>query len=618
MEDERIARLSKQAHELTTSPGVYLMHDAQGTIIYVGKAKNLKNRVSSYFRSLEKHTPKVYAMVQQVEYFETILTSSEFEALVLECSLIKRHTPKYNILLKDDKGYCYLRIGSEPYPRLTEVKQRQEDGAEYIGPYLSSWVVKQTADEANRVFGLPTCGRVFPRDFGKERPCLNFHMKQCMGVCRGCIPEEEYNEVLRRAVEYIRGDSARAVRTLTEQMNEAAEKLEFERAARLRDRLRAIERFSERQRVVFTGVADQDVLAFVQSEQDVALCVLRFRGEKLVDKMDFLFREAGTPQEVRGEFISRYYSDPAHELPPQLTLDELPEDGELIARLLSERLGKKVTFYVPRRGENLRVMETARQNAAEQLSALNRRRTGREVAALDELGRLLGMKKPPSYIESYDVSNIGGTTVVGAMAVFSDGKPLRSAYRKFAMPERSSPDDYASMAEMIERRFSHYKAGDEGFDRLPDLLLIDGGRGQVAAAEQALQKLELSVPVFGMVKDDRHRTRAIAAEGGEIAISAHRSVFALVTRIQDETHRIAVGYARKRHTRSAFELTLCAVPGIGEKRAKALYRKFGGKKAILAASEEELAAVKGVGKAAARSLWEALHGENVKQDREEG
>ncbi len=609
MAEERIARLSKKAHELTTSPGVYLMHDAGGTIIYVGKAKNLKNRVSSYFRSLEKHTPKVYAMVRQVEDFETIITASEFEALVLECSLIKRHSPKYNILLKDDKGYRYLRVSNEPFPRLSEAKQKRDDGAEYIGPYLSGWVVQQTADEANRVFGLPTCSRVFPRDFGKERPCLNFHMKQCMGVCRGCISEEEYNETVRHAIEYIRGDSVQAVRTLTEQMNEAAEALDFERAARCRDRLRAIERFSERQRVAFTGVADQDVLAFVQSGQDVALSVLRFRGEKLIDKMDFLFRDAGAPQEVRGEFISRYYSDPTHELPAQLTVDELPEDAELIAELLTKRLGKKVTLYAPQRGENLRVMETARQNAAEQLSALNRRRTGREVAALDELARLLGMETPPAYIESYDISNIGGTTVVGAMVVFEDGRPLKSAYRKFSMPDRTSPDDYASMAEMLERRLIHYQNGDEGFDRRPDLLLIDGGRGQVSAVARVLEELGLSIPVFGMVKDDRHRTRAIAAEGGEIAIAAHRSVFALVTKIQDETHRFAVGYARKRHTRSSFELSLCAVPGIGEKRARALYRKFGGKKAILAANEEELAAVKGVGKAAAHTLYTALHGE---------
>lgn len=607
MEDARIRRLHEKARALTTSPGVYLMHDREGTIIYVGKAKNLKNRVSSYFRSLERHTPKVYAMVQQVEDFETIITSSEFEALVLECSLIKHHSPKYNILLKDDKGYCYLRVDfSSPYPRIREVKQKLEDGAEYIGPYLSSWVVKQTADEANKAFGLPTCNRVFPRDIGKERPCLNYHMKQCIGVCRGLISEEEYGETVRQAVEYIRGGSAEAVRLLTRQMNEAAESLEFERAARCRDRLRAIERFSERQRVVFTGVADQDVLAFIRSGQDVSLSVLRFRSEKLTDKMDFFFPNVGSPEEVRGEFISRYYSDPTHELPAQLTVDELPPDAELIERLLSDRLGKKVTLYAPRRGENVRVMEMARMNAAEQLSLRDRRRTGKELAALDELGKLLGLPKPPAYLEAYDVSNIGGDTIVGAMTVFEDGRPLRRAYRKFAMEGITHPDDYACMEQMIERRFRHYQNGDEGFDRLPDLLLIDGGRGQVTAACHALERFELSVPVFGMVKDDRHRTRAIAAQGGEIAIAPHRSVFALVTSIQDETHRFAIGYARKRHAKNAFELELTKVEGIGPKRARALFLHFKTKKAILAASEESLLATPGMTKTAVQNLKDAI------------
>ena len=606
MQEEHIARLHEKARALTTSPGVYLMHDKAGTIIYVGKAKNLKNRVSSYFRALERHTPKVYAMVSQVEDFDTIITSSEFEALVLECSLIKRHDPKYNILLKDDKGYCYLKIDAGPYPRLREAKLKEEDGALYLGPYLSSWVVKQTADEANKAFGLPTCTRIFPRDFKKERPCLNFHMKQCMGVCRGCISQEEYAQTVQQAVEYIRGGSAEAVRLLNEQMEEAADKLEFERAARCRDRLRAIERFSERQRVVFTGVADQDVLAFLQSGQDVSLSVLRFRSEKLVDKMDFLFPNAGSPDEVRGEFLSRYYSDPTHELPAQLTVDELPPDAELIERLLSERLGKKLILYAPQRGENLRVMEMARMNAAEQFSLRDRRRTGKELAALDELGKLLGLPHPPAYIESYDISNIGGSTIVGGMAVFEDGRPLKRAYRKFTMEGFDHPDDYACMAQMLERRFAHYKNGDAGFDRLPDLLLIDGGKGQVGAVRAALDRMELSIPVFGMVKDDRHRTRAIAFDGGEIAIAAHRSVFSLVTSIQDETHRFAVTFARKRHTRSAFESDLTKVPGIGEKRARALFLHFKTKKAILSASQDALLAVPGMTKKAAENLLDAI------------
>ena len=481
-----IERLHKKARALTSEPGVYLMHNRAGEIIYVGKAKKLKNRVSSYFRSLERHTPKVLAMVLQVEDFETIVTSSEFEALVLECSLIKLHNPKYNILLKDDKGYSYLRISrSDPYPRITEVKQKTDDGAEYIGPYMSAWVVKNTIDEANKAFLLPTCTRQFPRDLGKGRPCLNFHMKQCMGICRGKISSEEYRETVRQAVDYIKGGSADAVKVLTRQMEAAAEALEFERAARCRDRLRAIERFAERQRVVYAGAVDQDVLAFVQSGADLSLSVLKFREQKLVDKLDFLFPEADPIEEVRGEFLSRYYSDPLHELPRQILLDGGLPDRELIERLLSERAGRRVPVLIPKRGDSLKLVEMARLNAAEQLSMRSQRRTGRELAALDELAKLLGLEKPPAWIESYDISNIGADTIVGGMVVFEDGRPLKSAYKRFSIQDIQGPDDYASMAQMLERRFLRYQAQEPDggtFNRRPDLLLIDGGQGHVATA----------------------------------------------------------------------------------------------------------------------------------------
>ena len=604
-----IERLHKKARALTSEPGVYLMHNRAGEIIYVGKAKKLKNRVSSYFRSLERHTPKVLAMVMQVEDFETIVTSSEFEALVLECSLIKLHNPKYNILLKDDKGYSYLRISrSDPYPRITEVKQKADDGAEYIGPYMSAWVVKNTIDEANKAFLLPTCTRQFPRDLGKGRPCLNFHMKQCMGVCRGKISSAEYCETVRQAVDYIKGGSADAVKVLTRQMESAAEALEFERAARCRDRLRAIERFAERQRVVYAGAVDQDVLAFVQSGADLSLSVLKFREQKLVDKLDFLFPEADPIEEVRGEFLSRYYSDPLHELPRQILLDgELP-DRELIERLLSERAGRRVPVLIPKRGDSLKLVEMARVNAAEQLSLRSQRRTGRELAALDELAKLLGLEKPPAWIESYDISNIGADTIVGGMVVFEDGRPLKSAYKRFSIQDIQGPDDYASMAQMLERRFLRYQAQEPDggtFNRRPDLLLIDGGQGHVATAQRVLESLGLVIPVFGMVKDDRHRTRAISSQGGEIAISSHRSVFTLVTSIQDETHRFAISYARKSHKKTAFELSLTKVEGLGEKRARALFAAFRTKKAILAASEEELCAVPGMNIRVARALREA-------------
>ena len=396
---------------------------------------------------------------------------------------------------------------------------------------------------------------------------------------------------------------------LYEQMQKASENLEFEKAAKYRDRLRAIERFADRQRVVYTNVPDQDVLGLVQSGDDVSLSVIKFRSQRLVDKIDFLFSAAASVDEVRAEFVSRYYSDPLHELPSQIMLDgELP-DHELIERLLSERLGKKVKIVVPQRGEGHKLIEMARLNAAEQLSLRSSRRTGKELAALDELAKLLGLEKPPQWIEAYDISNFGSQTIVGAMTVFEDGRPKKDAYKRFSITDMMQPNDYASMAQMLTRRFNHYKeqAADGGyFNHLPDLLLIDGGQGQVSAVKSVLDELGIAVPVFGMVKDSRHRTRAVSSLGGEISISANKSVFTLVTNIQDETHRFAISYARKTHRKTAFESSLTKIEGIGEARAKALFTHFKTKKAILEADEQQLCTVKGMTKRAAAALRKAV------------
>ena len=607
---EKIKLLHQKARALPLEPGVYLMKDQKGEIIYIGKAKLLRNRVSSYFRALDKHTPKVLGMVEHVDHFDTIITGSEFEALVLECSLIKQHTPKYNILLKDDKGYSYMRIDNSDYPRITEVKQKLDDGARYIGPYMSGWVVKQTVDEANKAFQLPTCNRNFPADFGKGRPCLNFHIKQCMGLCRGRISKEEYRETLEQAVDFIRGGGgANAIAVIRQKMEEAAENLEFEKAARLRDRINAINRFSEKQRVVYVNVADQDVLAFVQGASDISAAIIKFRGEKLVDKASFLLRGSTDAEEARGEFISRYYTDPAHALPPQLTVDGEVPDHDLIERMLTERAGRKVTIFRPQRGEAVRLVEMAKNNAAE-LLAEQVQRTGKEISALDELGSLLGLSAPPSYIESYDISNIGSDVFVGAMVVFEDGRPLKKAYKRFSMRGVEKPDDYACMAQMLERRLTRLLAQEEdggSFNRRPDLLLTDGGRGHVATVRRVTERLGLDIPVFGMVKDDRHRTRAITSDGAEISISSKRSVFTLITNIQDETHRFAVTYSRKKHQKSGFELAIRNIGGIGPARAKALYNHFKTQKRMYAASAEELASVKGMTRTAAENLYRALH-----------
>ncbi len=482
MDNPRLPYLSDKAHGLPLLPGVYIMKNKAGDIIYIGKAKALKNRVSSYFRSVEKHLPKVYRMVSQVFDFDYIVTDSEFEALVLECSMIKLHTPKYNILLKDDKGYSYIKIFPKEYSRIRQTFQREEDGAEYIGPYLSAYVVKETIDEANRVFLLPTCSKRFPQEFGKGRPCLNFHIKRCMGVCQGRISLEEYHEILAQALEYIKGGSSQSVELMTRQMNEYAENMQFEKAAQLRDRIRAIGKISESQKVVFTSVANQDVIALQRTDTETCAVVLKFRTERLVDKQDFLLGAVDDLDEARQEFLLRYYTTSnRQDLPRKIQLDGPVEDVEIVAQLLSEQAGYKVEIRIPQRGEQLKLMEMAKKNAAEKLSQRGQR-TGREVAALDELARLLGLEKPPGYIESYDISNIGSDTVVAGMVVFENGRPLRKCYRKFSIKTVAGTDDYASMSEVLRRRFERYldpDKQDEAFDRLPDLILLDGGKGHV-------------------------------------------------------------------------------------------------------------------------------------------
>lgn len=608
MENPRLPYLAEKAHGLPLLPGVYLMKSKSSEIIYVGKAKALKNRVSSYFRSVDKHLPKVYQMVSHVYDFDYIIADSEFEALVLECSLIKLHSPKYNILLKDDKGYSYIKIAPRSFGRIRQVFQREDDDAEYIGPYISSFVVNETVDEANRAFMLPNCSRKFPQDFGKARPCLNFHIKRCMGVCRGKISAAEYDEILSQAIDYIKGGSARSVETLTRRMNEYAESMQFEKAAQLRDRIRAISRISQSQKVVFAKVPNQDIIALQRSDNDTCAVVLKFREERLVDKEDFLLGEVDQLEDARLEFLLRYYTAGA-EIPKKIQLDGPIEDIEIASRMFSEQAGFKVEIHVPQRGEQLRLVEMARTNAAERLSRKGQR-TGKDVAVLDELARLLGLGKPPAYIEAYDISNIGSETVVGGMVVFENGHPKRRCYRKFNIKTVIGTDDYASMSEVLRRRFERMQnpeQQDEAFDRLPDLILLDGGKGHVGVITPLLREMGVDVPVFGMVKDDRHRTRAIAAGGGEIAINSNRSAFTLISAIQEEVHRYSIRFSRSKHQQSAFEMTLTKCEGIGEKRAAEIFRHFKTVKAIRNASEEELAGVKGVSKAAAEKLYAFLH-----------
>lgn len=610
MEMQKIAELRKKANTLPMEPGVYLMRDRRGEIIYVGKAKKLKNRVTSYFRGVEHHLPKVYRMVEQVQDFDYIVTDSEFEALVLECSLIKLHSPKYNILLKDDKGYHYVCVTKEPYPRIKLAMQKADDGNEYIGPFVSSMVVKQTVEEANRVFLLPTCRRKFPEDFGKERPCLNFHIHQCMGVCRGKITPEAYREVLDEALQFIRSGGVQSVEVLTERMQQAAEALDFERAARYRDRISAIRRITEQQKVIEFPHESLDVLGWVQGEDKIYCSLLVLREGRLRDKKDFSFDCMAEPEEIVTEFLLSYYMQ-AEAAPAEVFLDRELSDRALLEQLLREHRGKKIQFTVPQRGESRKLCQMAQNNAAQEL-ARDTNRTGREIAALTELGRLLGLSHPPDYIEAFDISNIGGSTIVGGMTVFRRGRPEKRLYKKFTIRDMAAPDDYAAMEQMLTRRLTHYKEAAEngkkdGFETLPDLWLIDGGAGQVAAAKKAAAQFGVEIPTFGMVKDDRHRTRAIRAENEEIAIRSSQSVFRLITAIQDETHRYAISFSRKKHRKTGFASVLTGVPGIGEQRAAKLLKHFKSMAAVKAADEEALAAAPGMTRPAAEALYRYLH-----------
>lgn len=607
-ENPKLPTLRRKAMKLPLRPGVYIMKDNTGKIIYIGKAKALKNRVSQYFGSQEGHNRKVRKMVEHVNDFDYIITDSEYEALVLECNLIKLHKPQYNILLKDDKGYHYIRISSEDYPRITAAKQIADDGAAYLGPYTSGSAVKQSIDEALRVFRLPSCRKRFPQELGKGRPCLNYSIKQCMGVCRGRISPAEYREAVNDAVDFLRGGTTDSIKRLTERMEEYSEALEFEKAAKMRDRIAALRKMSERQKVVMTKVPEQDVFAIAQSGSDACAMVFRFLGGRMVDSEAFSLGDISSMEYARTQLIQQFYAL-RQRIPPRIAIDGSAEDSELLERMLSEQAGHRVSIFQPQKGESAQLVEMCRQNAAEHL-ANPRGRLGSHTAAVDELARMLGLDRAPEYIESYDISNTGGENNVAGMVVFEDGLPLKSAYRRFKIRTVSGQDDYGSMREVICRRISEYhehKDEGVGFGRLPDLILLDGGAGHVSAIKPLIEASGLEIPVFGMVKDDKHRTRAIAADGGEIAISSTRAAFTLISTIQEEVHRFAITYHRAERSKSMKGLSLMRIEGIGETRARELMKHFKTITAIKRASVQQLANVNGMNITAAQRVYDFYH-----------
>lgn len=569
-------------------PGVYIMKNEKGEIIYIGKAKLLKNRVSQYFGSQNRHNTKVRRMVDNVYDFDHILTASEYEALVLECSLIKQNKPKYNILLKDDKGYKYIKITNEPWRRLQNAKQRADDGATYIGPYISGFVVKESLDAALKIFKLPQCGKTFPVKT-KSRPCLNYHMNQCKAPCAGKMKKAEYDAAVDDAIEFLRGGTKEYIKVLEKRMEMLSENLEYEKAAEVRDRINAIRRLTEKQQVIFSGSDTKDVFALARNDEEICFNVLRFTEGRLTGSINYFTELDETLENTRCEMIKRFYS--SHDnIPKMVVLDGESDDMELISQWLSNMRGTKVDVFVPQRGRQLDIVSMSKNNAYEALA--QKKSKSKADSAVIELGELLGLTKAPEYIESYDISHTAGADTVGGMVVFKNGAPYKSGYRKFIVNDVIGGDDLGAMREVLTRRFSHQN--DDEFPHLPDLILMDGGENQVKIAQEVLKSYNLAIPVFGMVKDQKHKTRAIAADGGEITISATRKVFTLVSAIQEEVHRFAISYHHAKHQKNAKQSELTSIEGIGQKKAEALWREFKTLDKIKRADIDTLASVKGI------------------------
>ncbi|MBE6939959.1 MAG: excinuclease ABC subunit UvrC [Ruminococcaceae bacterium] len=605
--------LKQKAHDLPLVPGVYLMMDKSGQVIYVGKAKKLKNRVSQYFQDTSSHNEKTRAMVAQVDHFDTIFVSSEFEALILENSLIKRHMPRYNILLKDDKGYPFVRLEQNvPYPRFSLVGRMADDGARYFGPFGGRRETRLAIEAVCGALKLPTCSRQFPRDIGKERPCLNHHIGRCDGFCLPDGPsQQEYQERIRQAEHIFSGQHRQLTGQLQQQMLEAAENLEFERAAALRDRIQAISVLGKTQQVIAGVCADTDVWGIYTGQVRCGCSVLHIEDGNLLGREVEVFPAAAEEDEsaVLLAVLSQYYLGRAV-LPAEICLPVLPPDSDTLAEALSQQCGHKVTLRLPQRGKRMELLRLAGRNAREEVERITSE-TERTNKTLEQLGALAGLAGIPHRIESYDISNTGASDMVASMVVFSDGKPLKRDYRRFQIKTLDQPDDYRAMHEVLTRRFRRYLDGDEHFDQLPDLLLIDGGEMHARTAQAALQELGLHVPILGMVKDDRHRTRALMTPlGQELGIQHSPPLFALVGRIQEEVHRFAITYHHEKHTRSTLTSRLDGIPGVGEARKKALHKHFGSIKAVAAAELSELRKI--LPEQAAQAVYEKFHAQAKK------
>lgn len=618
--------IEEELKKLPAKPGVYIMHDEADTILYVGKAVNLHNRVRSYFRKIHGRGPQIEKMVQQIARFEYIVTDSELEALVLENNLIKENSPKYNTLLKDDKTYPFIKVTvSEEFPRVLFSREMKKDRSRYFGPYTSAAAVKDTIELLNKLFKLRTCNRVLPRDLGQERPCLNHHIGQCLAPCQGYIDQEEYRKRVDQALDFLGGNYNMILKDLEKRMQDAAEELNFEEAIRYRDLFESVKSVSQKQKITHSDGEDKDIIAMAQDEQDAVIQVFFVRGGKLIGREHYYMTNvSGLPRrDILQQFIQQFYAGTPF-LPRELMLQEAVEDMDVLEQWLSSKRGSRVYLRVPRKGSKEKLVELAGQNAALILSKDKekiRREEGRTIGAVKEIALLLRLEHI-SRMEAFDISNISGFENVGSMVVYEKGKPKRSDYRKFKIKTVSGPDDYACMKEVLTRRFVHGMEEREelsakkmdteygSFTKFPDLLLMDGGKGQVNIALEVLKELKIDIPVCGMVKDDNHRTRGLYYHNQEIPIDKHSEGFKLITRIQDEAHRFAIEYHRSLRSKTQVKSVLEDIPGVGETRRKALMRRFKSIDEMKTASVEQFSAIPEIPENVAKRIYAFFHPEN--------
>ena len=610
--------IEEELKKLPAKPGVYIMHGEKDEIIYVGKAISLKNRVRQYFQSSRNKGAKIERMVTHITRFEYIITDSELEALVLECNLIKEHRPKYNTMLKDDKSYPFIKVTvNEPYPRVLFARRMKKDKARYFGPYTSGGAVKDVIELVRKLYQVRSCNRNLPRDTGKDRPCLYYHMKQCKAPCQGYISQEEYRKNINKVIKFLNGDFQDTISELMEKMQKASEEMRYEDAMEYRDLIRSIEKIGERQKITGYGQEDRDIIAVAMDEsedlrdQDAVVQVFFIRDGKLIGRDHFYLRVAkgDTKSQVLSSFLKQFYAGTPF-IPSEIMLQSEIEDAEIIEEWLTTRRKQKVHIRVPKKGTKEKLVELALENARMVLSKDReriKREEGRTIGAVHEVEEWLGLKNVVR-MEAYDISNISGFESVGSMVVYEKGRPKRSDYRKFKIKWVQGPNDYASMEEVLTRRFTHESNGEfDSFARLPDLILMDGGRGQVNIALKVLNDLGIRIPVCGMVKDDHHRTRGLYFNNVEIPIATSSEGFRLITRIQDEAHRFAIEYHRSLRSKEQVHSILDDIPGIGDTRRKALLRKFKSVENIRDASEEELAQTESMNAGSARQVYEFFH-----------